>query len=274
MIGQLKALLPKSVKRTLREVAYAGIVTDFESYRTYLSLSRERPGQGQQHQRRSIRVRPLGGREVSLRRGTTDATTVFTTFFHRFHRPPKAAVMRPQPFILDLGANIGLTMADFATTFPGSTVVGVELDHENAMLCRQNIAPWSTQCTLIEGAVWTDDGEITYESSFGSEDAFTVAPSEKSTRGTPIKARSLNISTILREAGDPPLVDFVKMDIEGAESSVLEKNTEWAERVRAIGVELHHGYTHEAAMSALRRMGFIAARATDHIDSVYGVRAP
>lgn len=272
MIGQLKALLPRSLKARLREVAYAGIVGDLRSYRTYLALTRERPGHASRGAVESVRLRPLGDAVVHLRRGTTDATTVFTTFFHRFHRPPKGASIRSNPVILDLGANIGLTMADFARSYPGSTVIGVELDHQNALLCRQNIAPWSDRCQLIEGAVWFEDGELTYETSFGSEDAFTVSPSDKSTRGTPVTARALNISTILREVGDPPIVDFLKMDIEGAESSVLEKNTEWAARVRAIKVELHHGYTHDAAIAALRRMGFDAFRATDHVDSVSGVR--
>jgi FkbM family methyltransferase len=210
---------------------------------------------------------------VTLRRGTTDASTVFTTFFHRFHRPPQEAQLREAPVILDLGANIGLTMADFATHYPGSRVIGVELDRENAAMCRENIAPWRDRCQLVEGAVWFEDGSLTYEVSPGSEDAFTVSPSEKTTRGVSVTARALSIPTLLKEAGDPPIIDFVKMDIEGAESAVLEKNTEWASRVQAIKVELHHGYTHDMGIAALERMGFKAWRARDHVDSVEGVRA-
>jgi FkbM family methyltransferase len=271
-LSRLKAMLPRSVKLRLREASYAGIVSDVASFSTFVALSRERPGTGSREQR-SVRIRQLGSRPVTVRRGTTDATTIFTTFFHRFHRPPKEARLRDAPVILDLGANIGLTMADFATHYPRSRVIGVELDRDNADICRKNVAAWGDRCQLVEGAVWFEDGSLTYEVSPGSEDAFTVSPSEKTTRGVPVTARALSITTLLKEAGDPPVVDFVKMDIEGAESSVLEKNTEWASRVRSIKVELHHGYTHAMGIAALERMGFQAWRARDHVDSIEGVRA-
>ncbi len=272
MLRQLKAMLPSPLKSGLRQVAYASFAADPKSYWDYLRLTRAPRGHGAGSAVAQIRVRQLGSRQVSLRPGTTDATTVFTTFVHRYHRPPQDAVMRPAPVILDLGANIGLTMADFATAYPESRVIGVELDHQNAEICRRNISPWRHRLQLVEGAVWFEDGQLTYEVSFGSEDAFTVSPSEKSTRGRSVTARALSIASILREVGDPPVIDFMKMDIEGAESSVLEKNTEWAARVNAIKVELHHGYTHDAAIAALERMGFSARRASDHVDSVEGVR--
>jgi hypothetical protein len=51
-------------------------------------------------------------------------------------------------------------------------------------------------------------------------------------------------------------VDFVKMDIEGAEAQVLRRATEWAERVRSIKVEVHRTYSVSDGANDLRALGF------------------
>lgn len=267
MWHQLRALVPVGLKQVLREAAYVGLLSDLDSLRTYRELMRDRHGP---RRSRQVRVRQLGGRTVQLRGGTTDAATVFTTFFHRFHLPPRT--LRRAPIILDLGANIGLTMAHFAQLYSDARVIGVELDQQNAALCRRNIEPWARCCTLLEGAVWREDGELEYEINEGSEDAFTVAPHEPSKGGRMVRAKTWSLNTILRENGDPSIVDYVKMDIEGAEREVLRNNVEWAARVRSIKVELHGDYTTAQCATDLRALGFDAHPDTRHSLCVVGVR--
>ena len=135
--------------------------------------------------------------------------------------------MKPEK-ILDLGANIGMTMAHLAVLYPSARIVGVELDAENAALCRENLRPWADRCTIVEAAAWTADGAVRYERRRGYEQGFHVT-SESGNATAP----AISLNTLLARHGWDQ-VDFVKMDIEGAEQQVLRRATQWAERVRSI----------------------------------------
>jgi hypothetical protein len=65
------------------------------------------------------------------------------------------------------------------------------------------------------------------------------------------------------------MVDFVKMDIEGAERVVLADASRWASRVRCLKVEVHPDkavprYSIEACMADLKRHGFRCDREPRH----------
>jgi len=99
-----------------------------------------------------IRVKALGGQTVTLRGGTSDTATFLDVFYYRPHLP---AAIKPR-LIWDLGANIGLTMAHLAHTFPPAHIVGVELDPANATLARRNTQPWADRCEVICAPVWSE----------------------------------------------------------------------------------------------------------------------
>src|SRR5262245_17737541 len=70
------------------------------------------------HQRSSLPAAPVGFRIRALdgalqycRPGTTDAMVLIDTFIEGYHLPP--TTLRDDAVILDLGANVGYTMADF-----------------------------------------------------------------------------------------------------------------------------------------------------------------
>jgi len=68
-------------------------------------------------------------------------------------------------------------------------------------------------------------------------------------------------------------VDFIKMDIEGAEREVLSKNTGWASAVRSIQVEVHDPYTVEQCERDLRELGFTPVAHPSNVASVNATRA-
>lgn len=208
-----------------------------------------------------IHPRALRGREVLLRRGTSDAGVALQTFVYRLHVPPDA---RESPHVVwDLGSNIGLTVAHFACLYPRARVVGVEPDPENAALARRNIQPWSDRCTIIESAVWHEDGEVPFELHPRAEFAARIVEASEH------RVRACSLTTLLR---DEVSVDLLKVDIEGAEREVLRHNTGWAAKVRRIIVEVHEPYTVEECREDLRRLAFVVAVNPEFAVSVVGTK--
>lgn len=201
-----------------------------------------------------LRLRPLRGARFRLRAGTADVWALPDTFLPADHLPPHELDPASVRTIWDLGANIGASMAHLAVLHPQARVIGVELDSDNAELCRANLAPWADRCELVNAAVWTRDGEVQYRREGLDTLSFHIEEGAANGDGPTTPAYSLD--TLLARHGGP--VDYVKMDIEGAEQHVLRENTDWARQVRSIKVEVHEPYTPEACVEDLRRLGFDA----------------
>lgn len=257
MLSRMRPLVPAAVR-------VASIVSDRRSFWMLRRLMRAGP-EALGAPRESIRLRPLEGRTVWLRPGTSDATVVWETFVGRFHRPPAALAAEDPLVILDLGANIGLTMADMAVRHPRAKIVGVELDGANAALARENLRPWRDRCELLEAAVWSEGGTIGYDGEPGNEYGFRVMGS-----GAARSATAMSLDTILARVGGA--ADYLKMDIEGAEREVLRSNTSWAGRVRAIKVEAHAPYGVSECVDDLERLGFSVRRDRRHEACAVGIR--
>ena len=71
------------------------------------------------------------GREVQLRSGTTDEQVFHETFVKQFHVPPEE--IRPAT-VLDLGCNIGLTVAHFEALWPDAEIIGWRPELDTSMI--------------------------------------------------------------------------------------------------------------------------------------------
>jgi FkbM family methyltransferase len=254
--------LPDPAQEALRLGYVAARVTsDRRSLRTYARLART--SWDGSPSLAPLRLRPLRGREVLVRVGTSDLDTVWGTFARRYHLPPRE--LGAPGTIWDLGANIGLTVADFACRFPHARVLGVELDEDNVGLARRNIAPWADRCEIIHAAIWVGDGEVRYSGWPGATSTYRVTGAAD---GTPVHAMSL--ATLLRERGGG--VDYLKVDVEGAERELLRDGAGWAEEVRCVKVELHREYRVEDCEADLRRLGYSTRRDSQHPACVIGLR--
>jgi FkbM family methyltransferase len=199
---------------------------------------------------------PYGGK-VALRPHTTDADVYFDTFVKQYHLPP--ADIGDIRSILDLGSNIGLTIFHYARLYPKAQIVGIEMDDGNATVCKLNICMDAHRCSIIKGAIWKENGEIAYCGQ--QEWGFRI-----STSGTQF-TKAYSMESLLDQLGYP-IVDFVKMDIEGAEKEVLAGATAWSARVRCMKVEVHKPYTMTQCAADLMAAGFECEYDTLHGSSI------
>src|SRR4051794_32603328 len=190
-------------------------------------LERPATSKGGNPSRSHVKLRPLDGQRVLLRSHTTDHDVVRETFVGRYHLPPPNFV--PQT-VFDLGSNIGLTMAHYSMLFPRARILGLELDAENLAICQENIRPYRNRCIAMGGALWPTDGEVAYSRRQGNEYAFAVGAVDGD---HDIVVRTVTMNDLFVRSGWN-WVDFVKMDIEGAERAVLGHAEEWATKVGYI----------------------------------------
>ena len=139
----------------------------------------------------------------------------------------------PAPLIIDCGANIGLSVVYFKSLYPQSTIIAYEPDEANVALLHKNIEANNFDKVVVKKeAVWIKDEKL-YFKSIGSQG------SQISTEGLQ-KEHTVEVNAIcLSEALLSQNVDFLKIDIEGAEYEVMKDCANSLSKVKNIFVEYH-----------------------------------
>jgi FkbM family methyltransferase len=260
--------VPGSVASLLRSaqslLAYGGVLQTPIDVARYARLRRaygRSPASAARGAPEPLHVRALGGLPV-LCRASQDVWTFKHTFLAQFHLPPVALPDRAT--IVDLGSNVGYTVAHLAYRHPTARVIGVEMDAANFALARANTAAFGDRVHLVHAAVWTHDGEIAYGGD--ADDAFAVSGA-----AGPRRAPARRLDSLLDELGIDR-VDYLKMDIEGAEAAILGEPAPWLDRVRAMKIEVHPPATLASLRAALEPAGFRCTRDTKHPDCLIALR--
>ncbi|MEO8721296.1 MAG: FkbM family methyltransferase [Ginsengibacter sp.] len=142
----------------------------------------------------------------------------------------------PAPVILDCGGYIGLSALFFKLNYPQSKIIVFEPDSKNFQLAKENLASWKfDDVELLEKAVWTNNDHIEFYES--NSMASSVLPSEAG--GRLVKVPAIRLKDFLQQR-----VDFLKIDIEGAEYEVMQDIKSDLQNVEKMFVE-YHGYYHE-----------------------------
>lgn len=216
-----------------------------------------------------VRTRATGNVELHIRPRTSDAAVLWDTFHEQFHLPPIA--LPANPVVVDLGANVGYTAVHFAKRYAGATVVAVEMDGGNCAAARRHVEQVAG-CRLMHAAVWSSDGSVGYDANAEAW-GFHV---DSQPAGNSVVVAAKTMKTILAENGLDK-VDYVKMDIEGAEWPVLSSGGEWLPKVRSLKIELHPKFnkdaTYENCAAVLGKYGFSCRRDDRHWDTLIAVRA-
>lgn len=136
------------------------------------------------------------------------------------------------PFIIDAGANIGLSVIYFKKLYPNSEIIAFEPDENVFTTLEYNINSLQiNNVTLVKKALWNEVTEL----RFYSEGADGGRLANEGENNQIIKINT----TLLSDYINNRIVDLLKIDIEGAELFVLQEARRYLKNVNNIFVEYH-----------------------------------
>ncbi len=166
-----------------------------------------------------------------------DRNVLKYVFFQKYHLPPKEISFKKDMVILDLGSNIGCTLVDLKMRFPEAKIYGYEMHPENFQIAKKNCEGFHSIC-VNNMAVWINRGYISFNKRNHSDafaiDEYIVDNEDK------IRIPSIRIADIISD-NNLPNIDYVKMDIEGAEIEIFDSpDLNWLDNVLSINIEFHN----------------------------------
>jgi len=159
------------------------------------------------------------------------------------------------PRIIDCGANIGLPIAYWLKHFPHAKITAFEPDPEIYKLLQKNIKTWTSNNSieLIEAGVTAKGGDLKFYSD-GADGGSIHSPVIKNSQNE-VTIKTVTLTDFIKEP-----IDFLKIDIEGAEYGVLDSVADNLNLVRNIFVEYHSFVNEEQhlddILSILKKAGF------------------
>lgn len=159
---------------------------------------------------------------------------------------------KANPVIIDCGSNIGLSVIYFKMLYPSAKVYAFEPDPKAFLALSNNLKTFGYNDVQIHNkAVWTTDGEV----SFFREGSWGGSIVEDVKGDNVINVGCVSLKKYLIEN-----IDFLKIDIEGAETEVIKDCMNEIKNVKNIFIEYHSEankpQTLSDLLSIISRAGF------------------
>jgi FkbM family methyltransferase len=142
-----------------------------------------------------------------------------------------------RPRIIDCGANIGLSTLFFKALYPLSSVIAIEPDRAAFDRLSETVARNRLrEVTLINAALGEVEGATTFHRDASDPGSIRASTTRRSGGATSGQVTAIRLSHLISEP-----VDFLKLDVEGAEYGVLRDlvATDAIRGVRQMVVEYH-----------------------------------
>jgi FkbM family methyltransferase len=171
---------------------------------------------------------------------------VFETEIYRFD------TNRLSPLIIDCGANMGLSVLFFSKNYPDAKIYAFEPDPTVLPFIEKNIKNYELKnVVLCPKAVWNEETELTFYTDDGLGGRIGLEYENKK----PVFVSTVRLKDLLNQE-----VDMLKIDIEGAEYTVLKDCEEVLSNVKLVFVEYHSFYDEtqhlDEILSIFKRQGF------------------
>lgn len=186
-----------------------------------------------------------------VRLGTTDLH-VLEEMFHTGEYVFVKEALKDVKCILDLGANVGFSIRYRHEIFPAASIIAVEPDGKNFLLCVRNVeaAHFSHQVKMIQARAGSSRRMV----QLGGSEEWSYRMQEAPGAGGCL-TEVLPLSEILEAHAGDQTIDLLKCDIEGAEQELFKDCRPWISRIKAIAIELHLPYSAADLAADLKNAG-------------------
>ncbi|HYJ38747.1 MAG TPA: FkbM family methyltransferase [Chitinophagaceae bacterium] len=167
----------------------------------------------------------LKGRKIHFKNGNELLYSLKEIYIDEIY---KISFDIPSPYILDCGANIGLSLLYLKELSPSARITAFEPDESNYALLEKNTGDLKN-IILLKKAVWKENGTIQFASEGSLSSKIVTEPGS-----TAISIPAIRLRDYLTET-----VDFLKLDIEGAEYEVLKDCADKLSLVKNLFIEYH-----------------------------------
>lgn len=164
-------------------------------------------------------------------------------------------LIKPGQIIFDLGANIGIHTLLFARlTGPSGKVIAFEPLSENANELRDNVKINNLEQVTIEEVAVSDKDGIS-EFFIGQHNTQGSIVSTENGAGQKVEVKTQKLDNYIKASGHLP--DFIKIDVEGAETNVLKGYTEFISKSYPVFfIESHSRENEDYIYSFLASHGY------------------
>lgn len=158
----------------------------------------------------------------------------------------------PKPFIIDCGANMGLSVLYFSKNYPCAEIIAFEPDEKVFPFFEKNILSHNIKnVELFKKAVWIEEAELKFYTDNGLGGRVGVEYENQ----LPKIIKSVRLKDFLNRP-----IDMLKIDIEGPEYLILKDCEDLLFNINHIFVEYHSFYDQEQhlddLLNVLKRQGF------------------
>jgi FkbM family methyltransferase len=148
----------------------------------------------------------------------------------------------PNPYIIDCGANIGLSVIYLKQMFPDATIIAFEPDEENFYLLQTNIKSFNYENVQArKEAVWIENTTLQFANEGSMSSRIRTEVSDNT-----VLVKAIRLKDYLDRT-----VDFLKMDIEGAEFQVIMDITEQLQHVNNLFLEYHGSFSQNNELNSI-----------------------
>jgi FkbM family methyltransferase len=168
---------------------------------------------------------------IQLRRNAADKAS-FREIFMRRDYDINIPSLTPK-FIIDAGANIGLTSVFLTNKYPQAKIFSIEPDEGNYKCLVENTRAYPS-IIAIKSALWPTKEPIQLVDKGYGERGFTIEPGESS--------RVLEATSVkeIMTTYHIDSIDILKIDIEGSEKELFSENYDtWLPYTKCVVIELH-----------------------------------
>ncbi len=152
----------------------------------------------------------------------------------------KFETQNPSPLIIDCGSNIGMSVLYFKQKYPNAHVIAFEPDPDNFLLLKENVTQNNLSAVELNNVAVSDsndDATLFFESDKSSTLGNTTSPAWGDRPGfKSISVKAVKLSDFIKDKQ----IDYLKLDVEGAEKKVFEDIKQYLPSIQELGFEFHH----------------------------------